>query len=219
MKIDLHVHSNYSSDSLITPQQLVYSARKCGLDGVAITDHDRLDGAQKIAEETDLLIIPGMEITSLDGHIVGLNLQKPVSPGCTAERTVEKIHEAGGTAIACHPAGLFKGSLGDKTNVSFNAVEVINASSIPFSYSVKRANSLAQRLRLPQVAGTDAHLAAEIGLAYTLVEAEPTVDSVIEAVRKGLCEPRGSAIPWSLRLRKTLTMLEMRFSKSEKKSV
>lgn len=207
------MHSNYSSDSLITPEQLVHCARKRGLDGVAITDHDRLDGSQKISEETNFLIIPGVEITSLDGHIVGLDLDKPVSPGLTAKRTVEKIHEAGGTAIACHPASFFKGSLGDKTDSSFNAVEVINSSSIPFSYSVKRARSLAQRLNLPQVAGTDAHFASEIGLAYTIVDAEPTVQSVIEAVRKGHCEPRGRAIPWSLRLKKNLIMLEMRLSK------
>ena len=76
LKIDLHVHTVYSYDSLITPKELVQYAKKRGLDGVAITDHDRLDSALKIARETDLLIVPGMEIESLNGHIVALGVRR-----------------------------------------------------------------------------------------------------------------------------------------------
>ena len=111
LKIDLHVHTCYSYDSLITPEELVFYAKKCGLDGVAIADHDRIDGALKIAKETDFPIIPGIEVSSLNGHVVGLNLQEPIPKKLSVSETVDKIHEKGGLAVACHPVAFMKGSV------------------------------------------------------------------------------------------------------------
>jgi len=70
IKADLHVHTTYSQDSLITPKDLVYYAKKRGLNAVAITDHNELEGAYKIAREVDFLIIPGMEVSSADGTLL-----------------------------------------------------------------------------------------------------------------------------------------------------
>jgi hypothetical protein len=204
LKIDLHVHSHYSYDSLIHPEELVYYAKKKGLDGVAITDHDRLDSAHAIAKETDFFIIPGMEITSKHGHIVALNVQEPVPKGLTADETIDRIHIAGGIAVACHPVTIFKGSLGKHTSPRFDAIEVINSTAVPFRRSVKLAQKLANRYGKPQVAGTDAHYGPQIGYAYTVVDAEPQVDAVIGAIRKGLTQPFGNAIPLKLRLQKEM---------------
>ena len=102
LKIDLHVHTHYSYDSVITPQDLIFYSKKRGLDGVAVTDHDRLDSALKLAKETSLFIIPGMEIESANGHIVGLNLKEAVPKGLSVDETVDRIHEAGGIAVASH---------------------------------------------------------------------------------------------------------------------
>lgn len=113
LKIDLHVHTCYSSDSLIKPEELVLYAKRCGLDGVAITDHGRIDGALKIAKETDFFILPGIEIECLDGHVLGLNVQEVIPPKLTNAEAVERIHEAGGIAVACHPVAFFKGKLKD----------------------------------------------------------------------------------------------------------
>jgi predicted metal-dependent phosphoesterase TrpH len=204
LKIDMHVHSYYSADSLITPEELIFYAKKCGLDGVAVTDHDRLDGALKIAAETDFLIIPGIEVRSSDGHVVGLNVTKPVSPKLSATETINRIHDAGGIAVACHPTGLFKGGLGKRTNTSLDAVEVINSSAIPFSHTVKQNIKIASRLGKPRLAGSDAHIGPEIGCAYTLVNAEPDVNDVIKAIRKGLCQPFGNSIPFTIRLKRII---------------
>jgi len=200
----MHVHSYYSADSLITPEELIFYAKKCGLDGVAVTDHDRLDGALKIAAETDFLIIPGIEVRSSGGHVVGLNVTKLVSPKLSAAETVNRIHDAGGIAVACHPTGLFKGGLGKRTNMSFDAVEVINSSAIPFSYTVKQNMKIASRLGKPKLAGSDAHIGPEIGCAYTLVNAEPDVSDVVKAIRKGLCQPFGNSIPFTIRLKRII---------------
>ncbi len=202
LKIDLHVHTIYSADSSITPKQLVHYAKKRGLDAVAVTDHDRLDGALKISRETNFLILPGMEISSSDGHIVALDVQEKIPKGLASEETVDRVHKAGGIAIACHPITLFKRSLGKHATSEFDAIEVINSSSLPFRYSEKRSEELASRLGISRVAGSDAHFGPEIGYAFTLVEAEPNIREIVDAIKNGKCEPRGEAIPLPLRLRR-----------------
>jgi predicted metal-dependent phosphoesterase TrpH len=152
-----------------------------------------------------------MEISSLNGHIVALNIQEPIPRGLNVDETVDKIHEAGGIAIACHPITFFKGSLGKYANSKFDAIEVINSSAFPFRRSIKHAQRLASRLGSAQVAGTDAHYGPEIGYAYTLINAELAIDEVIKAIGKGSCRPCGKAIPWTLRLRKQLLMLKRRY--------
>ena len=199
IKADLHVHTTYSSDSIITSKDLVFYAKKRGLNAVAVTDHNQVEGAWKIAAETDFLIIPGTEVSSREGHIVGLNVNELIPKHLSADETVDKIHRAGGVAIACHPYALFKGSIGKFVTAKFDAVETINASSFPFRSASSKAEKLAKRLSLPRVAGTDAHYGPVIGCAYTIIEADPNVKAILDAIVKGRCEPAGTSI--SLRMR------------------
>ncbi|MGD0070331.1 MAG: PHP domain-containing protein [Candidatus Bathyarchaeia archaeon] len=196
IKADLHVHTIYSKDSLITPKDLIYFAKKRGLDAVAVTDHNQLEGARKIAKETDFLIIPGMEVSSSDGHIVALNVQELIPKGLSAIETVERIHKAGGVAIACHPYVYFKGCLRNNVCATFDAIEVINARAFPFKSSVKKAEQTAKKLGLSRVAGTDAHYGPQIGYAYTVIEAaEPSVEAITKAIVDGHCQPFGEPVP------------------------
>jgi len=215
LKIDLHVHTCYSYDSLITPEELVFYAKKHGLNGVAITDHDKIDGALNIAKLniakiSDFLIFPGIEISSLNGHIIGLNVQETIPAKLSVDETVDRIHNAGGIAVACHPITFFRESLGRHANSKFDLVEVINASALPFRYSVKHGKKLASQLGKPQIAGSDAHYGPEIGCAYTLVDAELDFERVIEALNKGLCKPFGEAIPLKLRVKREFLSLKKR---------
>jgi len=196
IKADLHVHTTYSKDSLITPKALVYFAKKRGLNAVAVTDHNQFEGAYKIAKETDFLIIPGMEISSSDGHIIALNVHELIPRGLSAVETIELIHSAGGVAIACHPYVYFKGSLRERVCESFDAIEVINARAFPFKNSVKKAEETAERLKLSRVAGTDAHHGPQIGYANTIIEvSEPSVETIAKAIVEGHCQPSGQAVP------------------------
>lgn len=207
MKIsaDLHVHTTYSKDSLITPKDLIYYAKKRGLNAVAVTDHDQFEGAYKIAKETDFLIIPGMEVSSGDGHIVALNVQEPIPKGLSALETVERIHKAGGVAIACHPYVYFKGCLRENVCSTFDAIEVINARAFPFKRSMKKAEETAKNLRLSRVAGTDAHYGRQIGYAYTNIEvAEPSVEAITKAIVDGHCQPFGQPVPLIVNLEQEL---------------
>jgi predicted metal-dependent phosphoesterase TrpH len=212
VKADLHVHTNYSYDSLITPEELVFYAKKRGLTAVAVTDHNRVDGALKIARETDFLIIPGTEVSSQDGHIVGLNVQEPIPKGLGVDETVDRIHAAGGLAVACHPFALFKGSLGKHATAKFDAVETVNASAFPFKRSVRKAEEIADCFGLPRVAGTDAHYGPQIGYAYTLIDAESSVDAVAKAIADGQCQPFGSPMPLVLKLQKQYEFVRRKIS-------
>lgn len=200
VKADLHVHTVYSADSIITPKELVFYAKKSGLNAVAVTDHNQVEGALKIAKETDFLIIPGTEVSSRDGHIVGLNVREVIPRDLSATETVERIHQAGGIAIACHPFTLFKGSIGKHVTDKFDAVEAINSSTFPFRRASRKARELAEQLQLPKVAGTDAHYGPVIGCAYTVIDAELNVENIIKAIKRGQCEPFGGSLPFRIRL-------------------
>jgi predicted metal-dependent phosphoesterase TrpH len=200
IKADLHVHTTYSRDSVITPKELVFCAKRRGLAAVAVTDHNEVEGALAIAKQTDFLIIPGIEVSSLNGHIVGLSMNEVIPRGLSADETVDLIHKAGGIAIACHPFALFKRSIGKHVSVKFDAVEAINASAFPFRRATRQAHKLAERLKLPKVAGTDAHYAPVIGQAYTLIDAEANVEAIIKAIVNGNCEPAGTAMSLAMRL-------------------
>ena len=209
IKADLHVHTTYSKDSLITPKDLIHYSKKSGLNAVAVTDHNYLDGAYKIAKETDFLIIPGMEISSSDGHIVALNVKELIPRDLSAEETVERIHNAGGIAIACHPFVLFKGALKESVCSTFDAIEIINARAFPFKRSVNKATQTAERLNLSRVGGTDAHYGPQIGYGYTVIEAaEPTVEAIANAIVQGDCQPFGRAVPISLNFMLNLQRLK-----------
>jgi predicted metal-dependent phosphoesterase TrpH len=209
INVDLHVHTTYSKDSLITPNDLIYYAKKRGLNAVAVTDHNYLEGAYKIAKETNFPVIPGMEVSSADGHIVALSVKELVPSGLSAVETVERIHSAGGVAIACHPYASFKGCLRDKICQTFDAIEVINARAIPFKRSVKQAEEKAKSMSLPRVGGTDAHYGPQIGYGYTAIEAsEISVEAMLKAIIKGDCQPFGQAVPFTLNFLQEIFRLE-----------
>jgi len=204
LRIDLHLHTNYSRDANTTLEEAVHYARKKQLDGIAITDHDTVEGARELAHEKDFLVIPGIEVSSRHGHILGLNITDPVPPRLDMAETVERIRSLGGLAVIAHPSVVIKTGLGARVDSAsgIDAVEVINASAIPFSLSTYLSRRLALRLQLPQTGGSDSHHPDEIGSAYTLVDADPNRDDVMEAIRKGRTEPFGKPISWMNRLQR-----------------
>jgi predicted metal-dependent phosphoesterase TrpH len=213
IKADLHVHSNYSKDSMITPKDLVFYAKKRGLTAVAVTDHNQIEGSWKIAKETDFLVIPGMEVSSADGHIVALNVKELIPRGLSAAETVDRIHRASGVAVAVHPYAWFKGSLTNHVrDAKFDAVETLNASAFPFNRCKRKAETLAQELNLPRTGGTDAHFAPTIGYGCTAIDSEATVEAIARAIIEGKCEPFGQAVPFTLTLQRQYQLVRRRIT-------
>jgi len=205
LKIDLHVHTYYSEDATTTLEELEHYARKKGLDGVAVTDHNTLRGALKLAKTSRLTIIPGLEVETLGGHVLALNITTLIPPKLRITETVQKIHDAGGLAVIAHPAAVLKTGLGRKITLNSNidAVEVINSAAFPFFLSTYLGRHLAERVKLPQTGGSDAHHANEIGTAFTFVDAESSdSDDVSEAIRKGAVIPSGKPITWAKRVKR-----------------
>jgi predicted metal-dependent phosphoesterase TrpH len=206
LKLDLHVHTCYSYDSSITLKQVVDYSKKRGLDGVAITDHNTVEGALKLKTH-DIIVIPGIEISTLNGHLLGLNVTAPIPAKLGIEETILLIHQAGGIAVAPHPTTFYKSPPSRKTS-SYDAVEVTNASSFPFAVFTHLNKRFAANLGLPQTGGSDSHYAPEIGVAYTIVEADPEVDEIVGAIKKGTIYPMGKGIPWKTRLERTALRLK-----------
>jgi predicted metal-dependent phosphoesterase TrpH len=199
LKIDLHVHTCYSRDAVTTLKEVVTYSKKRGLDGVAITDHDTIVGATKL-QNSDLIVISGIEITTLNGHLLALNVTTPIPPKLDINETIQIIHEAGGIAVAPHPTAIHR-SAPSRHTASYDAIEVLNSADIPFQFLTYLNQKLATRLSLPQTAGSDSHYGPEIGAAYTVIAADPDVDEIIRAIKKGATIPAGKSIPWIIRLK------------------
>ena len=206
LKIDFHVHTCYSRDSYITLKQVVSFAKKRGLDGVAITDHNTVKGALKL-KTREILVVPGIEVSTLEGHLLGINVTTPIPAKMGIEESIKRIHEAGGIAIAPHPYSFYKSPPSRRVR-SYDAVEVMNASSVPFSVLTYFSRRFAEGLGLPQTGGSDSHYAPEIGSAYTVVDADPDVDEIVGAIKKGAVFPIGNGVPWKIRLRRTMLSMK-----------
>ena len=206
LKIDFHVHTCYSRDSSTTLKQVVSFAKKRGLDGVAITDHNTVEGALKL-KTRDILVVPGIEVSTLQGHLLGINVTTPVPAKLGMEETIHIIHEAGGIAVAPHPSAFYKSPPSRQVS-SYDAIEVMNASSMPFSVLTYFSKRFAEGLGLPQTGGSDSHYAPEIGSAYTVVEADSGIDEIIDAVKRGATFPIGRGVPWKIRLERAMLSLK-----------
>lgn len=208
LKIDFHVHTCYSDDCSTSLRDVITYSKRRGLDGVAITDHNTVKGALKLLENDEIIIIPGIEVSTESGHILGINVTRHIPSGLSVEETVEKIHEAGGIAIAAHPSAIYKSGIGLSRRIvsqGIDAVEVINSSVLPFSLLNLLSRRLAYHTGLPQIGGSDSHLPETIGLAYTIVngvDEDSKIEDIIGRVKDGMCAPEGKPVPWRLRLRK-----------------
>jgi len=179
---DLHVHTCYS-DGRPTPRQVLAHVRAMGqIQVIAITDHDTIAGAVKaaaLAPDFDVAVIVGEEVSSVDGHVLGLFLRERVPPNLSAEDTIRAIHEQGGLAVAPHPfyrplrpqgppgrpAMESVGTLAE--TLPFDAVEVVNGT--PFLGEANRRAQCRNRgtTRRAEVGASDGHILAAIGKGYT----------------------------------------------------
>ena len=113
---DLHAHSSASFDSLASPRDLVAKAVRTGLTHLAITDHERIDGAQRARDlaPAGLTVIVGEEVRTSAGDLIGLFLERAVPPGLSPAETAAAIHEQGGVVGLPHPFDRFRSSGGDQ---------------------------------------------------------------------------------------------------------
>ncbi|MEM3587210.1 MAG: PHP domain-containing protein [Candidatus Jordarchaeaceae archaeon] len=190
--IDMHIHTNFSPCSRISIYDAMVAALDLGLTGIAITDHDTVEGALKAsrtANKYGITVFIGCEVTSLDGHILAYGISENLPTNLCAYDTIEKIHALGGIAIAAHPFRNIENSLNNKIfELPLDGIEVFNHIS---KRSVnKEARTAAIELGIAQVGGSDAHESKYIGRVATIFEDEIyDDDTLIDAIKRKACKP------------------------------
>ncbi len=183
MKYDLHIHSKYSPDGFLIPEKIVKIAKKKGLDGFAITDHNTIKGGIKAKEyETmDLRVIVGSEIKTERGEIIGLFLSKEIKSG-DFEGVISEIKDQDGIVIIPHPFDELRHSAFHPTenDLKFiDAVEVFNSRCVSQRYN-KKARNFAKENGLAITAGSDGHFANEIGKGGIITEEDDLKKAIIK---------------------------------------
>jgi len=171
MKADLHIHSFFSNGDS-SPERIVDIAIERGINCICIADHEEVKGAiraMKFAFDKNILVVPGIEVFTASGEILGINVKEAIPKGLSPEKTIEEIRRQGGLVSIPHPFhwpnNHFRG--GEKRIISLkpDAVEVFNGSAV-YRYANQKALDFAKRNNISFTAGSDAHRLEFVGRAY-----------------------------------------------------
>jgi len=220
IKLDLHVHSRYSEDANGDPEDIIKSVQKKGLQGVAITDHNTIQGSLHALKHAPkgFIVIPGMEISTEVGHILALNVKELIPRNRSVEETVETIRDAGGIPVVPHlfrkMSGIKRPNL-EKVLNKVPAMEVFNGCSLPKT-NIKTAK-VARELHLGGTGGSDTHAAYYAGSAYTVVPTtDPSIDAVLTEIEKKTTWGEGNTMPVTYRRDRMLKSIKQFFQRGFK---
>ncbi len=191
-KADIHMHTNLG-DGWASPTQVIQQASRRGLPVIAITDHDHVEGARRVAdllakqEHPPFEMITGVEVSTRQGHLLGLFIERAPKALRSVEESIEAIKEQGGLVVIPHPLGrlvpsLSRSKIDELLNKGFtiDGIEIYNPSPANASMraTVRAAN---QQWHFAETGGSDAHFWQHIGAAYTLFPG-----STAEDLRQGI---------------------------------
>jgi predicted metal-dependent phosphoesterase TrpH len=195
IRADLHIHTTYSDDSTVTPKALVEKlVAHNSIKVAAVTDHDTAKGLSETrklaAAYSDILIIPGVEISTPEGDLLVLGAEETPPQPWTVEDVVDFARDNACVSVVAHPYREY--GMGDLAmNYKVDAIEVLNGESSP--QANKQARDLAKSMGLPGVAGSDAHTPSEVLTVYTEVQAGLDVDEILKAIKNGLVVAHSAA--------------------------
>jgi predicted metal-dependent phosphoesterase TrpH len=177
--VDLHCHSRGSFDCLSAPREIVKAASERGLTHVAITDHDRIDVALEVRElaPAGLTVIVGEEVRTIDGDLICIFLERAIQPGLSALETIAAAREQGALVGIPHPFDRMRGSLLRSASMaslapSVDWIETHNARIV--GHGNEDAATFALEHGRPGISVSDAHSITEIGVAYTILDGDPS---------------------------------------------
>ena len=215
LHFDLHCHSWFSGDGVSSPEALIASARSKGLHGFAITDHNTCDAFHYMLDHglaradgtpvDGFLVIPGVEVSTADGHLLCIGTVLPQMKGEPAAEVARAVQAAGGLAIPAHPYDRFRAGIREETldALKVDAIEVFNAAISHRSFNDK-ARAYAERRGLPMIAASDAHHEAAIGTSRMIVETDDfTVRGILREIVRG-AKRHEQLLSFRDKLRKTL---------------
>lgn len=189
-RFDLHVHSYFSKDASGSPESLIAAAMARGLSGIAITDHDTCGAHEYLAGRPapgGFLVVPGVEVSTAEGHLLCLGLTLPHLKGAPASEVLAAVKAGGGVAIPAHPFDKWRAGIRPAIldRLDIEALEVFNAAVTSRSYNDK-AFDYAKARGLKMTAASDAHHSSAVGASTTVFEmGELTVPALLAAIRRG----------------------------------
>ncbi|MGH2428768.1 MAG: PHP-associated domain-containing protein [Candidatus Limnocylindria bacterium] len=202
----MHLHTLYSDGTASVAELLEHVERRTNLDLIAITDHERIDGALRARElhaaaEYPFDVVVGEEVTTRRGHILALFITERIPALRPLTETIERIHDQGGLAIAAHPMAPLTPSLGARSLLALHhdpeerrhldAIELMNPSAAGLARRTARRHLNSEVLRLPAVGNSDAHVLDGIGSAWTWFPGAGA-DDYRAAIASGSTRPAGS---------------------------
>ena len=185
--VDLHSHSSASFDSLSNPIALARAAASRGVTHLAITDHDRVDGAQRArdAQVPGITIIVGSEVRTQAGDMIALFIERPLQVGLPPEEAIAAVRAQGGLVGIPHPFDAWRGSLllDDRFLSLLPLIDFIEGwnARLVAPGGNQRAAELAVAHGIPSVASSDAHSIMEIGNAASILTGEPSTPAGLRA--------------------------------------
>ena len=194
--MDTHIHSEYSPDSKSKLKDIFNVAKNRGLDIIAISDHNTVEGSKeaiRLTKNDDLFVVPSIEISSLEGHILGFGCEENIKRDLPAGETIDLIHDQGGLAIIPHPYCFYRHGLlckADYKDLKIDAIETKNARFI-VGYCNNKAKKLSKKENLPGLGASDAHYYKFVGDCYSKIDCEKDIDSVFKAIKKSKVEALG----------------------------
>ncbi len=183
MKYDLHVHSKYSSDGILDPKKIVKIAIKKGLHGIAVTDHDTIEGGLKTKklENEDLKVIIGSEISTTRGEIIGLFLSEEVKSK-NFDEVCDEIRDQDGSVVVPHPFDESRKStftIKNEDIKSVDAIEIFNSRCVHQIYN-KNAELYIKEHDITGLGGSDAHFSFEIGNAGVILKSHDLRNAILK---------------------------------------
>jgi predicted metal-dependent phosphoesterase TrpH len=176
LKVDLHIHTCASKDSALHPAKVIKMAKRRGLDRICITDHNTIDGALAAKKIDPDFVIVGEEIlTETGGEILAFFVNEWVPPYLSVQETIDRLEAQGAIISVSHPFDRHRNQPWSEASLKamvprLDAIEGFNARTIQAKDNEK-ARVFAETHHLPITAGSDAHIALEIGAAYLEISA------------------------------------------------
>jgi predicted metal-dependent phosphoesterase TrpH len=204
-KADMHLHTLYSDGTATVRQLLDWVEHQTDLDLIAVTDHERIDGALRAAEihaagDYSFDLVVGEEITTRRGHLLALFVTERIPALRPLAESLERVHAQGGLAIAAHPMAMLIPSIGERTlrmlhddadpSHHLDAIELLNPSTAGRVRATARRSLNEDLLRLPGVGNSDAHVLEGVGTGWTWFPGTTTAD-YRRAIDEATTEPSG----------------------------
>ncbi len=189
VKVDFHVHTCASPDSLARPEAVIAAARRRGLDKIVITDHNTIAGAQEAHRLAPEMVIVGEEIMTTEGELLAVFLHEAIPPHLTPEETIARVRAQGGFVSVAHPydwrrKGHWQPAALERIAPLVDAIEGFNARCFS-ARANQQAAEFAAAHGLPLTASSDAHTPAEIGGGAVVLPPFANAAELREALRRG----------------------------------